>query len=80
MSSRQAIGRGHTPFVGATLVRADEVMFAPGPKRDYSALSALTDRTQWRADAFRYVAMTLDRKVVLTDFHRKIANLRLGLA
>jgi phage terminase large subunit len=32
------------------------------------------------ADAFRYLAMTLDRKLVLTDFHRKIAYLPQGLA
>jgi phage terminase large subunit len=32
------------------------------------------------ADAFRYLAMTLDRKAVLTDFHRKIAYLPQGVA
>jgi phage terminase large subunit len=32
------------------------------------------------ADAFRYLAMTLDRKIVLTDFHRRIAYLPQGLA
>ena len=38
------------------------------------------DWTSHGADAFRYLAMTLDRKAVLSDFHRKIAYLPQGVA
>jgi hypothetical protein len=38
------------------------------------------DWTSHGADTFRYLAMTLDRKVVLSDFHRKIAYLPQGVA
>jgi phage terminase large subunit len=55
-------------------------------RADYDAqLQALRaqpvhDWTSHGADAFRYLAMTLDRKAVLSDFHRKIAYLPQGVA
>jgi len=44
------------------------------------ALSPCTTWASHGADAFRYLAMTLDRKAVLTNFHRKIAYLPQGVA